>query len=82
MTEYTEVPFFRFCKQVYEDICREFKDGEGFSRQIPFTVNGSRNQDFYSLYVREKITVQFEIENITQESFIPLNGGNESVSVD
>lgn len=83
-TERNEKTFYLYmipegdCK-VYEDICREFKDGEGFSRQIPFTVNGSRSQDFYSLYVREKITVQFEIENITQESFIPLNGGNESV---
>ncbi|XP_073253677.1 uncharacterized protein [Porites lutea] len=83
-TERNEKTFFLYmipegdCK-VYEDICREFKEGEGFSRQIPFTVNGSRSQDFYSLYVQEQITVQFEIENITQESFISLNGGNESV---
>ncbi|CAH3127334.1 unnamed protein product, partial [Porites lobata] len=66
--------------EVYEEICRELKEKEGFSRQVSFvTVDSRRSQDFYTLLVQEEIKVEFEIENIMQESFVTLNQGNESV---
>jgi len=72
-----------FKKQVYEEICRELKEKEGFSRQVSFvTVDRRRSQDFYTLFVQEEIKVEFEIENTMQESFVTLNQGNESVSIE
>lgn len=46
------------------------------------TVDSRRSQDFYTLIVQEEIKVVFEIENIVQESFVTLNQGNESVSIE
>lgn len=46
------------------------------------TVGSRRSQDFYTLLVQEEIKVEFEIENIMQESFVTLNQGNESVSIE
>lgn len=46
------------------------------------TVDSRRSQDFYTLLVQEEIKVEFEIENIMQESFVTLNQGNESVSIE
>ena len=46
------------------------------------TVDSRRSQDFYTLLVQEEIKVEFEIENFMQESFVTLNQGNESVSIE
>lgn len=46
------------------------------------TEGSGRSQDFYTLLVQEEIKVEFEIENIMQESFVTLNQGNESVSIE
>jgi len=40
------------------------------TRQIPFAVDNARSQEFFTLYVQEKVTVLFEIENQWQQNLV------------